>query len=139
MDRVTLALCCNLPGKNFCRHAFNGLLAGGIDIEYEDRVGVGEGSGEVVHQIAGPRVAVRLEDDVHAMESALASGSESGANLGRMVSVVVNHADAGGLTPKLEATVHAAEVIECGADVVGRDIEGGAYRNCRCRIQNVMY
>ncbi len=82
---------------------------------------------------------MRLEDDVHTLKSALSGCSESGANLGRMVSVVVNDADAGGLAAKLEAAVYAAEVVECRADIVGRDIERGAYRNCRGRIQNIVY
>ena len=46
---------------------------------------------------------------MNTLESALSGGSESGANLSRMVSVVINHADAGGLAAKLETAVYAGE------------------------------
>jgi len=55
---------------------------------------------------------MRLEDHMHAAKSALASGGERSADLGRMVAVIVNDADACGRAFKLEAAIHTAKTVE---------------------------
>ena len=59
--------------------ALDRLLAGGIDRRDIDDVGVVEGALELVHQIAQPGVAVRLDDRDHPALGALARGREHGA------------------------------------------------------------
>ena len=86
----------NASGEDFGGDPFDRLLAGGIDVDEAHGVGVGEGGGEFVHEIAGAGEAVGLEEDVDAVESALASGCEGGANFGGMMAVIVDDADAAG-------------------------------------------
>src|SRR4051812_10629993 len=94
----------------FPSHSEDRLLASGIDIEDENTVGILERSCKFVDQQLCARVAVRLKDNVHAFVSALSRRSESGADLGGMVSVVINHVDAVSTSPQLEAAIDAAEV-----------------------------
>ena len=56
-----------------------------------------------------------------------------------MMAVVVDHADPGGLAPQLEAAVHAAEVFQRRADVVGLDVEPDSHRDRRGRVQNIVH
>ena len=99
-------------GQSFAGDALDRRFAGGINVEDGQRVGILKCGGEFVHEIAGASVAMRLEYDVDFAEAALPGGRQRGTNLGRMVAVVINHADARGLTSQLEPAVHAAEVLE---------------------------
>src|SRR6266851_4105110 len=78
-------------------------------------------------------------NDVDFAEATLPCRRQRGANLGRVVAVVIDHANARSFAPHLEATVNAAEVFEGGADVVGRDVETDSDRNGCGRVQNVMH
>src|SRR5262249_10232665 len=80
----------------------NRWLAGRVDVENEDAVGVGESGAELLQQVAGAGVAVRLEDYMNTLEGALARRSQRGANLRGMMAVVVDHADVGDPTSQLE-------------------------------------
>ena len=110
-------------GETLGGDAGDRLFAGGVDGQDDDCVGVAECGAELFEQIAGAGVAVRLEDDMDAFVSALARGSERGANFRGMVAVVVDDGDAAGLTTLLEATVDAAETAEAFGDFFGRDFE----------------
>ena len=108
-------------GESFRRDAFDWLLACRINVEQTNRVGIGEGGCELIHQIASTGKAVRLEDNMHAPESALASRGQSRADFRWMMAVIVNHADARRLAFELKAPVHAAKAIQreriCSAEI----------------------
>ena len=71
------------------------LFACGIDLGDQQRVTAGEHGRDVVEQVARARVAMRLESQHQAAAGvALADGVERGSDLGGMVSVVVDDADA---------------------------------------------
>src|ERR1017187_1304285 len=132
---VAAVLCVSLADalrQGLARNAFDGLLAGGVDVEYEERIGVVKGGGEFLDQVAGAGVAVGLEDDVNLAESALAGRGQRGLDLGRMVAVVVDDAHAGGAAAQLEAAIDAAELIEGGADGFDSNLQADADGNGRC-------
>ena len=125
--------------RSLSRDAFDGLLAGGVNIQHEQRVGIGEGGGELVHQVAGAGVAMRLEDDVDLAKSALARGGQRGPNLGGMVAVVVDHADARGLAAQLEAAVDAAEAARARCESASTGMSSpSSNRNGGRGIQHVV-
>src|SRR5215210_5103163 len=65
---------------------------------------------------------MRLEEDEHAATRRDGAGSlERGGDLGRVVAVVVEHADAGSLAPRLEPPTDAAELREDPLGVFTRD------------------
>ncbi len=125
-------------GERFGCDAFDRLLAGGINIEQAECVGVGKGGGEFIHQIASASEAVRLEDDMHAPKSALASRGQRRPNLRGMVSVIVDHADARRRAFELEAAIHTAKTVERRSDLVGRNVQRSAHCNCRCCVEHVV-
>src|SRR5260370_27265772 len=118
--------------------AGNGRLAGGVDIEHADGVGVRECGAEFVEQVAGARVAMRLEDHVDALESALPRRRKGRTNLRGMMAVVVNHADAVHRALELKAPVHAAEFFESFADFVRRNVQPYAYRDRSRSVQHIV-
>ena len=75
-------------------------------------VGVVEGVEEVVEEVARARVAMRLERDDQAAAEALACRAQRGADLRRVMAVVVDHQDAALLAAHLEAAMDAAELLE---------------------------
>src|ERR1019366_8036740 len=128
----------NAASENFRRDAFDRLLAGRVNVEEAKRVGIGEGGRELIHQIASAGKTVRLEDHMHAAKSALTGGGQRGSDLRRMMAVIVNHADARSLALELEAAVHAAKTVERGTNLLRGNVERGAHRNRRRRVQHVV-
>src|SRR5581483_7433669 len=84
----------DLFGDAFAAYALDGLLRRRINIQHVDHVGQMKRAAEVVEQMLGAGVAVRLENRDHAMEVALAGGGERGADLGGVVAVIVDDRDA---------------------------------------------
>ena len=82
---------------------------------------------------------MRLKYHVDLLEAALSGGRQRGANLGRMMAIVVNHADPGCLAAQLEPPVYAAEIFQRRADVIGSDIETDSHCNGCGGVQNVVY
>src|ERR1035437_5183484 len=110
-------------GQPLRRHAGDGLLAGGVDGQDDDGVCISKCATELVEEVQGARVPVGLEDDVDAPVAAFAGSGQGGANLSRMVAVVVHHGDAAHLAALLEAPVHAAKVMEPLGDLVCGNLE----------------
>src|SRR5947209_9395688 len=108
MMRIFLAEALNGRSYALAANAFDGRFAGGIDVEHQNSVGVGEGGAEFFQEVAGAGVTVRLEDHVNPVEAALAGSREGGANLGGMVSVIINHADVGHAALELKPAVYSA-------------------------------
>src|SRR5258708_33683326 len=118
-------------GDAFAGDPCDGRLAGRVDIEHADGVGVRECCAEFFQQVARAGVAMRLEDCVDALESTLARCRESGADLRGMMAVIVNHADAGGRALELEAAINAAKVFQGLADLVERNIKAYSHPDRR--------
>src|SRR5580658_6127996 len=104
--------------QDFARDAFDGLLACGVNVEDEQRIGVGEGGRESFHQVARARVAMRLEDDVNLAKTALPRRGQRGLDLSGMVPVIVDHTHARVAPAQLEAPVNAAELVERRANLL---------------------
>ena len=81
---------------------------------------------------------MRLEDHVDLAVSALAGRGQRRPNLGGMVAVVVDDADAAGFAAQLKAAVHAAKVFQRLADMVDRNVQADADGYRGGRIQNVV-
>src|SRR5215475_10090937 len=117
----------NAIPENFAGDARDCRLAGRVNLEQLQGVGILEGGREVVHQIAGAGVAVWLKDHMHPFETTLAGGFEGGPNLGGMMPVIVDHANAGSFSPQLKATIDATKILQTCANVVGRNIKSDAH------------
>ena len=119
------------------RHALDRRLAGGIDVEHPGVVRVLEGDSELLRQRRRAGEAVRLEQHEHAAAHAARRG-QRGQDLGRMVPVVVHHADAVRLAAGLEPAPHAGEVREPLANVPEADLELEPHGDCRERVEHVV-
>src|SRR3954447_11670715 len=111
MNRGSPANVGNLTGEDFSGDSNNWLFAGSVDIEHEDRVGIGKGCGKVLHQVSCARIAVRLENNVDAFESTLAGRSQGSANFCGMVSIVIDHAHARRLATELEPAIDTTKLF----------------------------
>src|SRR5262249_33884857 len=138
MMRGLAAALLNRRHHAFAGHSGNGRFAGRINIQDENAVGIGEGGAEFVKQVTRASVAVWLGDDVDALETALPSSSQGGANLGGMVAVIVNHAYAGGVSTQLETTIHTAETLQTVTNQIGGNVQPHAHRHGGGGIQHVV-
>ena len=91
------------------RHARDRSFRSGVDIGDVYAIGLMKGAREIIHQRLRARVAVRLEQHVDTLKAAGARGRESGANLGGVVAVVVDHGDAALGATHLKAAVDTME------------------------------
>ena len=99
-------------------HARDRLLACRVDLGHADRVRRRERPPELVREVGGARVEVRLKEREHA--SLATDGGEVGRELGRMVRVAVEHGDAGRVAPALEPPSGAREVDDHALGVRAR-------------------
>ncbi len=128
----------NSFGQGLTGYALDGLLARGIDVEDDERVGIAEGLGEIVHQLLRSAIAVRLENDMNFAIAALLCGGKGGTDFGRVMAVVVDHTDSSARAPELKAAVNPTEVVEGGADVFQANVETHADRDCRGCVKHVV-
>src|SRR5262249_31535992 len=133
--RTTFA---NSPRKRLSRDSLDRLLAGGVDVQHDQRIGICEGRGEFIHQVASPGVAMRLEDDVNLEVSALARSSQRGTNFRWVMCVIVDDGYADSLTAKLETTVNAAESLKRFTDIGHGNIESNTDGNSSARVESVV-
>ena len=83
-------------------------------------------------------VAVRLKDDHEAAREALARGAQRGADLLRMVAVVVDDENPLLVALHLEAAVDAAELLERVRRDAERDLEVVGHRERGKRVERVV-
>src|SRR2546427_7925989 len=98
-------------------------LAGGVDVHHDQHVRLVEGGPELLEQVRGARVAVRLERRHDPAVEPCLGGGQGGADLDGMVAVVVDDGDAIDRAPYLEAALHARERGQRLADRHERDLE----------------
>src|SRR5262245_20322072 len=82
---------------------------------------------------------MRLEDDVNLAESALLRRSERHLDLGGLVFVVSDHADARRAAAQLKAPVDPTELIERSPDCIHADVEPDSNSDRCRRIEHVVY
>src|SRR3990172_7267659 len=104
-------------------HAGYGLLAGGVDVHNDDRIGLVEGRKELIKKVLRPRIPVRLEHRDHPAAGSGLCGGERGPDLRRVMAVIVDDGDPVDLALDLEAALHAAETPERGTDYLDVDVE----------------
>src|SRR5260370_19112492 len=75
---------------------------------------------------------------MHATKPALARGGQRGPDFRRMVSIIVDHADARSLAFELEAAVHAAKGVKRRTNPLHGNGERGANRNGSGSVQHVV-
>src|SRR4029453_9776462 len=97
-------------------------LARRVDVHDDEDVGLVERGQEVAPQVLGPRVAMRLEHRDHAPVEPCLGGGESRADLGGMMTVVVDDEHASGLAPDLEPALHPLEGGQRVLDPVERHL-----------------
>ncbi len=78
---------------------------------------------EIVPEVLGARVAVGLEEDQQALVSAAARGFQRGANLDRVVAVVVDQRDAADHAFDFEAAADSGEIFQARANQIRRDVQ----------------
>ena len=88
------------------------MLASGVDGNEFDGVGLGEGGGEIVEQVASSGVAVGLEENVNVPIATLAGGGKGGADFRRVVAIIVDDGDAVSGALVLKAAVDATKAAE---------------------------
>src|SRR3546814_1638082 len=100
--------------------AVDGRFSGRINGRHIDRVRIVEGGAEVLHQVAQPGEAMRLDDSDDAARRPFPRGGQHGADFHRMMGVIVDYcgdpALAGNLAHLGEAPLHTAEAGKSVAD-----------------------
>src|SRR6266404_1125132 len=96
----------NSGNKGFAGDARDRRFAGRIDVREDEQVGLIEGAAELIPEMLRARIAMRLEKNQQAVKLTAASSFERGANLRRVVTVVVDYRD----------LVHGAFYVEAAAD-----------------------
>ena len=96
-------------GDRLAANARQGGFARRVNIGDDDMIGVVESRAEFVPQRLGAGIAMRLEHRQDAFAAGRARGRERGANLGRMMRVVVDEEKAIALIFDLEAAARVAE------------------------------
>src|SRR5947208_4036416 len=90
-----------------CTHAGDWRLAGCIDVEHPNVVGIRKSCSKFPQQVLSARVAMRLENHVNLLGPALPCCRQGSAYLRGMMAIIIDHADVPNLALKLEAPVDA--------------------------------
>src|SRR5437016_3191078 len=118
---VLVAGFANGAGQGFAGYARNGRFVGGVDIEQYEDIRLIEGAAEFVPKVLGAGVAMRLKEHEQAIELAAACRFERGADLGRVMTVVIDHSDLIDHALDVKSTAHAGKFEEAFADQVSRN------------------
>src|SRR2546421_9032580 len=108
--------------KHFTRHPWDGRFAGRIDIDQNKDVSLIERAAEFVPKELGACVAMRLKEHEQAIELAAAGRFERDANVGRVMTVVIDHGDLIDHALDVKSTAHAGKFEEAFADQVSRNV-----------------
>src|SRR5262249_15724708 len=119
-------------------NAGNRRLAGRVDVQNEDAVGVRESGTEFFEQIGGSRIAVRLEDHVDRFELTLPRRSQRCASVRWVMAVVGDHADVGKPAAQLETPVNALKALQALPDQVRRNVQAHTHAHGGGGIQHVV-
>src|SRR5437667_165332 len=105
------------------RDTGTGLLTRCVDVQDDEDVGLVEGGEELLAQVMSARIPMRLKyGDEPTLEASLGGGQRR-ADLGGMVTVIVDDGHAARLAAYLEASLHAGETGQRLLDRVERNLE----------------
>src|SRR6266850_5168504 len=107
--------------KRFTRHAWDGRFAGRIDIEQHENIRLIERAAEFIPKVLSAGVAMRLKEYEEAIELAASGSFECGADLDRVMTVVIDYGDVVNYTLDVKAAAHAGKFDEAFADQVSRN------------------
>src|SRR5713226_3606835 len=107
--------------KRFARHARDGRFAGRIDIEQHENIRLIERAAEFIPKVLGAGVAMRLKEHEQAIELAAAGRFERGADLDRVMTVVIDHGDVVHYALDVKAAAHTGKFDEAFADQISRN------------------
>src|SRR5712672_2048477 len=110
-------------GQRFAGYARDGRLAGSVDVGDNQNVGLVERAREFVPEMLRARVAVRLEKHQETIELADARGFQGGADLGRVMAVVVDHGNVVDRAFNVEAPTNAGKFAQAFANQFGGNVE----------------
>src|SRR5258706_2262030 len=108
--------------KRFTRHAWDGRFAGRIDIEQHENIRLIERAAEFIPKVLSAGVAMRLKEHEQAIELAAAGGFERGADLDRVMTIVIDHGDVIYRALDVKAAPHAGKFNEAFADKATRNV-----------------
>jgi hypothetical protein len=98
--------------EGLTRYPRDWLLPRRIDLRKDEPIRSLKGGQEIVKEITGPAIPVRLKDHGNGTLPAVANGLERRLDFHRMMSVIVDHHDPLGLPFDLEAAMDATEGME---------------------------
>src|SRR6266568_871706 len=108
--------------KRFTCYARDGRFAGRIDIKQNKDVCLIERAAELIPEVLGTRVAMRLKEHEQAIELAAAGRFERGANLGRVMAVIIDNCNVIDYALDVKAASHTGKLHEAFADQVSRNV-----------------
>src|SRR6266513_3605208 len=114
--------------KRFARHTWNGRFAGRIDIDQGENIRLIEREAEFIPKVLGAGVAMGLKKHEQAIELAAAGRFERGADLDRVMTVVIDHGNVVNYTLDVKTAAHASKFDEAFADQVSRNAQ--VQRDC---------
>ncbi len=115
------------------------MFAGSVDRDQLYRIRIAERATEFVEQIARPCIAVGLKQHMNVAVAAAARGGQGGANLRRMVAVIVYDGDTVHHTLVLEAAVYSGKAGQPGGNRIRCNAKFHRCGNCRSRIAQVVH
>src|SRR5258707_1389783 len=99
-------------GQGFAGYARDWRLAGSVNIGNHQNIGLVESAREFVPEMLRAGIAVRLKEHQQPIELADARGFQGGANLRRMMAVVVDHGNVVDRAFNVEAPTDAGKFAE---------------------------
>ena len=107
----------------FAGNAVDGWLASGVDFGNHQDIGLIERTPKIFPEVLRARIAVRLKKHEQAFVPAAPRGFQRGANLRRMMAVIVNQRDAVEHAFDLEPAADAGEFRQPRANQIRRNIQ----------------
>src|SRR6266853_6578977 len=125
--------------KRFAGHSRDWRFASRVDVEQHENVRLIKSAAEFVPKVPGAGVAMRLKQHQQPIELAAAGGFEGGADLGRVMAVVIDHGDVIDDALDVKTAAHASKIDKAFADQVGRNVQIQRDGGCRRGIANIVH
>src|SRR6266850_5044742 len=125
-------------GEIPARDAGNRRLAGRVDVHHDQHVSQIERRQELFSQVQRPGVAVRLKHRHDPTVEPGLGGGQGRADLGRMMTVIVDHRDVTGTTQDLKSALDSREAGQRPLNGCERDLEVQPHPDRRERVEHVV-
>src|SRR5579872_286310 len=116
--RFMLSSSLNALGQGLSGDAFDWRFTGGINVENAKSVRIVKCVDEFIHKRLRASITMRLEYNVNLAKTALPRRRQRCPNLGRMMPVIVNHANSVSCAAQLETTIHSIKAFKSCTDLV---------------------